>query len=252
MYSMAGKVAIVTGGGAGIGRGNALLFAREGVKVVVSEINETSGKKTVDMIHAEGGEAVYFKCDASKEEDVKAMVDFAIDTYGALHFATNIIGTSTNFTPITEVPLSDFQKMLAINVQSVFLGLKYEIPAIIKSGGGAIVNCGSAGSVKGIPNQGAYSAAKHAVAGMTKSAAIDYARQNIRINCVMPGSMLSEGMQAAIDQDPHFADVFIEDMPCGYLLKPEEVSKFFVYLCSDQASVINGAVLAADGGLTAK
>ncbi|TZE82439.1 SDR family oxidoreductase [Calorimonas adulescens] len=250
-YGMQGKVALVIGGGGGSGRITSTMFAQEGVKVVVADISEEAGQETVNIVKAVGGEAYFIKCDVTSEEDIKAAVNFAVETYGGLNFAINIVGTNTDFTDITQVPAENFDKMFYICTRSTYLGMKYQIPAMIKSGGGSIVNMASAGGLVGQRKQGLYNAAKFAVVGMTKAAALDFAAQGVRINCVCPGPMLSIGMKKALEKDPHFGDQYLVDVPIGRFIGQDEVAAACVFLCSEKAAAITGIALPVDGGMVA-
>ncbi|MEN6364566.1 MAG: glucose 1-dehydrogenase [Rectinema sp.] len=250
-YSMQGKVALIIGGGGGSGRMASIAFAKEGCKVVVADVLEEAAKETAAQIEAIGGKAVAVKCDVASEKSVAAAVNLAVDTYGGLNYALNIVGTNTDFTAIADVPIENFDKMIEINTRSTYLGMKHQIPAIKKSGGGAIVNMASLGGLVGQRKQGVYNATKFAVVGMTKAAALDYAKDGIRINCVCPGPMLSAGMNAALAKDPHFGDQYLVDVPMGRFIGQEEVAEAFVWLCSDNASAITGIALPVDGGMAA-
>ncbi len=250
-YQMKDKVALIIGGGGGSGRISAQMFAQEGCKVVVADISEEEAKKTADLIVADGGVAVYIKCDVTKEEDIEATVNLAETTYGKLNFALNIVGTNTDFTELANVPSKNFDVMFNVNTRSTFLGMKYEIAAMQKAGGGSIVNMASAGGLVGQYKQGLYNPTKFAVVGMTKAAALDYAKDNIRVNCICPGPMLSAGMQAALNKDPHFGDQYLTGIPLNRFIGQEEVASAFLYLCSEKAAAITGVALPIDGGMVA-
>lgn len=248
---MQGKVALVIGGGGGSGRFDSLAFAKEGVKVVIADIQAEEAQKTVDEIKSGGGEAVSIACDVRKEAEVKAAVDCAVSTYGKLDYAINIVGTNTDFTRLHEVPSKNFDIMIEVNTRSTFYAMKYELEVMLKHGGGSIVNMASAGALFGQRRQGVYNPTKFAIVGMTKAAALDYAKDGIRVNCVCPGPMLSTGMKAALAKDPHFGDQYLADVPMGRFISQEEVAEAFVWLCSDLASGITGIALPVDGGMAA-
>jgi NAD(P)-dependent dehydrogenase (short-subunit alcohol dehydrogenase family) len=249
--SMKNKVVLVIGGGGGSGKITSIRLAAEGAKVVVADLKEEDAQSTVDQINANSGEATAITCNVRSEEDVIAAVDCAVNTYGRLDSAINIVGTNTDFTDITGVPSKNFDLMFEINARGMYYGMKYEILAMQKTGGGSIVNMASAGALFGQKKQGVYNASKFAVVGMTKAAALDFAKDGIRINCVCPGPMLSEGMKAMLAKDPHFADQYLVDVPMDRLIGQEEVAEAFVWLSSDKASAITGIALSVDGGMAA-
>lgn len=247
---MNGKVVIITGAGSGIGQATALKFAALGAKVVVSDINDACGQETVDVINRQGGTATFVHTDVSQEEDIQHLVQITLYTYGRLDYAVNNAGILPKFVPTHLYSTEAFDKVMAVNARGVFLGMKYEIPAMLENGGGAIVNTSSAAGLVGMPYLSGYVASKHAVNGLTKSAALEYAKQGIRINAVNPGGVKTPMAAAAtIDQpanpntpDPH---------PIGHSAEPEELANAIVWLCSDEASFVVGATFPVDGGMTA-
>lgn len=246
-----GKVAIVTGGGSGIGRSCAELFARDGAKVVVADIDEDGGNKTVDLIRGVAGEALFVKTDVSKAADCEAMVNKAIAHFGRLDYACNNAGIGGEVALLADYSIEGWQKVIAINLSSVFYGMKYEIPAMLESGGGAIVNTASILGEVGFALSSAYVAAKHGIIGLTQNAAIEYSAQGIRVNAVAPGFIETPLLNAA-ESDPDTIKMLVSLHPIGRLGKPEEVAELVVWLCSDKASFITGSAYPIDGGYLAR
>lgn len=241
-----GKVALVTGASSGIGRASARAFAREGAKVIVSDIAVEGGKEAVDMIKESGGEAIFFKCDVSKMAEVEALIMKAVETYGRLDCALNNAGVAGEVTSTADCTEENWHQVININLHGVWYCMKYEIPQILKNGGGAILNTSSISGLHGVRNQAAYSASKHGVIGLTKSAALEYANKGIRINALCPG-WTKTGMAEAPevhDTDPSFLAKYVCDRPGT----PEEQAEAAVWLCSDLASFVNGHTMVVDGG----
>lgn len=247
-----GKSGLVTGAGSGIGRAGAMAFARQGGRVVVSDYNEDSGKETVALIHEAGGEAEFFRCDVTDEEQVKALVDFTVDTYETLDFAFNNAGGNGEFAPIAEVDSAVFDRVMRINIYGVFYCMKYEVRAMAAGRGGAIVNTSSSNGFVGIPRNPAYNASKFGVIGITKNVAIDYASNGIRVNALAPGPTATTMLTGALDRQPQeVKDAMYASLPMGELATPEDQANAAVWLCSDQARMITGTTLAVDGGFLA-
>jgi NAD(P)-dependent dehydrogenase (short-subunit alcohol dehydrogenase family) len=246
------KVAMVTGAGDGIGRASALAFAREGAKVVVSDIAEQGGEETVRLIEGAGGEAAFVRCDVSRAAEVEGLVERTLDLYGRLDAAHNNAGITTPQTLAADITEDEFDRTIGVNLKGVWLCMRSEIPAMLESGGGAIVNTGSSAAVVGIPKFAAYTASKHGVAGLTRCAALDYAKQGIRINCVCPGATRTRLMIDAIEENPERGEIINRTIPAGRMGEPEEVAELAVWLCSPRASFVIGVVVSADGGTVAQ
>jgi len=246
-----GKVALVTGGASGIGRATALAFAREGAKLVIADINEEGGQQTVHMITEKGGEAIFVRTDVSQAVEVQALISTAVETYGRLDCAHNNAGISGGGRALTaEYPEDRWQQVIAVNLTGVWLCMKYEIPQMLHQGGGAIVNTASAAGLVGSRGISAYVASKHGVVGLTKTAALEYAQQGIRVNCVCPGVIQTPMTERAL-RDP-VMQVQITARPIGRVGAPEEVAEAVVWLCSDAASFVTGHAMSIDGGLVAQ
>ncbi|MBD2730460.1 SDR family oxidoreductase [Nostoc sp. FACHB-892] len=245
-----GKVAFVTGAANGIGRATALAFAREGANVVVADVSEQGNQETAHMIEKLGGRVIAIKCNVTQALDVKAALSKTIETFGRLDFAFNNAGVEQKNTPTAEIEESEWDRIVDIDLRGVFLCMKYEIPLLLKQGGGAIVNTSSGAGVIGIKGGAAYTAAKHGLIGLTKSAALDYASQNIRINAVCPGYIDTSMMDRFTGGTPEGREQVISEEPIGRMGQPEEIANAVVWLCSDASSFVVGHALVVDGGQT--
>jgi NAD(P)-dependent dehydrogenase (short-subunit alcohol dehydrogenase family) len=249
---VAGKVTIVTGGGSGIGRATALAFAREGAKVVVADIVIAGGEETVRMIKAAGGEAIFVKTDVVKTAEVEALVKKTVDTYGRLDCAFNNAGIEGEIAPTADCTEENWDRVVDVDLKSVWLCMKYEIQQMLKQGSGAIVNTASVAGLVGFQGIPAYVAAKHGVNGLTKTAALEYAKSGIRVNAVCPGVIQTPMVERAFRSSPQFGEAAAALEPVGRLGKPEEIAEAVVWLCSDAASFVTGLPMAVDGGLIAQ
>lgn len=248
MNALADKVALVTGAGSGIGLAVALAYSREGAKVVVSDINEAAGAAAVKQIEDQGGAAVFFKADSSSAPDNKALVDFAVATYGRLDIACNNAGIGGEAALTGDYSLDGWKKVIDINFNGVFYGCKYQLEAMEKNGGGVIVNMASIHGTVAAPLSSAYTAAKHAVVGLTKNIGAEYGQKNIRCNAVGPG-YIDTPLLAQLDQE--HIDTLVSKHPIGRLGKAEEVAELVIFLSSDKSSFMTGGYYLVDGGYTA-
>ncbi len=246
-----GKVVLVTGGSYGIGRAAAIGFSRRGAKVAVADMDETRGSETLRLVREAGGEAVFIRTDVSREADAKAMVEKTVTTYGRLDCAFNNAGIHKEFIPTTEFMESDWNQVIDVNLKSVWLCMKYEIPEMLKLGKGAIVNTSSAAGLVAILSNPAYPASKHGVVGLTKTTALEFARKGIRVNAICPGPTRTGMHEALIAVSSDTVKILIEKTPMGRLGEPEEVANAAIWLCSDEASYITGHALPVDGGVVA-
>lgn len=251
MKELIGEVAIVTGAASGIGRATAKLFAENGAKVVVSDVSDEGGHETVELIRDAGGEAVFVRTDVSIPDDVEALVRRTVDTYGRLDLACNNAGIGGEMASTGEYGIENWKKTIDINLSGVFYCMRYEIPAMLRTGGGAIVNMASILGQVGFASAPAYVAAKHGVVGLTRSAAIEYAEQGIRINVVGP-AFIRTPMISDLDSDPEGHKSLVALHPIGRLGETQEVAELVVWLSSERASFVTGAYYAVDGGYLAR
>lgn len=246
------KVTLVTGGGSGIGRATALAFAREGARVVVADIAPEAAAETVETITAKGGDAISIKTDVTQSADVQRLIEDIVTKYGRLDCAFNNAGVAGDMVRTADVTEEDFDRIIAVNLKGVWLCMKYEIRQMIPQGGGVIVNIASAAGLVGTHSMPVYGASKHGVVGLSKSAAVEYARKGIRVNAVCPSVIRTPMIERVFERLPQFEDATIRLNPFRRLGTAAEVAEAVVWLCSDAASYVNGATLSVDGGFVAQ
>lgn len=248
---MKSKVALITGGGSGIGRAAALAFARQGARVAIADVDVENGEETLHLIEADGGQGIFVKTDVTRATEVASMVGKAVDAYGCLDYAHNNAGIEPPNMPMAEVEEEIWDQVIAVNLKGVWLCLKYEIQQMLKQGRGAIVNTSSTAGLRAVPNGAPYIASKFGLIGLTKAAVLEYARFGIRVNSVCPGPTDTPMMDRIIKdvKDPSgLPGTFKNDDPVGRIGTAGDVADAVVWLCSDSASFINGSALAVDGG----
>ncbi len=242
-----GKTAIVTGGGSGIGRSSAILFAKEGVKVAVADIDSPSGEETVSMIKESGGEAIFVKTDVKNADQVQELVNITVQSFGGLNVLFNNAGVANSEVRSVDLSEDEWDHVVDINLKGVFLGIKYAVPELIKSGGGAIINTSSLLGLKGKKYQAPYNASKAGVVVLTQNAALEYGKYNIRVNAIAPGvidTKIIEGWR----QDERKWPIIQRANALGRIGSPDEVANAVLFLASDEASFVTGATLSVDGG----
>jgi NAD(P)-dependent dehydrogenase (short-subunit alcohol dehydrogenase family) len=245
---MAGRVALVTGGSSGIGKATALAFAHEGARVVIASRTQETGEQVVRGIREMGGEAIWVRTDVTQAAQVESMIQETVAAYGRLDYAFNNAGSGGSGGLVAEMEEKDWDANITGYLKSVWLSLKYEIREMLRQGGGAVVNNSSVDGQRGFPWDPAYSAAKHGVLGLTKSAAMQYAAQGIRINAVCPGWIRTPPVESALEHESEAERQMILHQPIGRLGRAEEVAEAVVWLCSDRSSLVVGTALAVDGG----
>ena len=244
------KVALVTGGSFGIGRATALAFARKGAKVVIADWEEN--QETMDLIENLGGDAIFVKCDVSKKAEVKALIKKTIDTFGRLDFAFNNAGIEGTSATVQECSEENWDKTIGVNLKGIWLCMKYEIPEMLKTGKGAIVNCASVAGLVGFQGLPAYVASKHGIIGLTKTAALECAQQGIRVNAVCPGVIKTPMIDRLTGNNKEAEKQFAGQEPIGRLGLPEEIANAVIWLFSDESSFVTGHAMAVDGGWVAQ
>jgi NAD(P)-dependent dehydrogenase (short-subunit alcohol dehydrogenase family) len=245
-----GKVAFVTGAGSGIGRATALAFASEGASVAIADISEKGNQDTASKVEQLGARVLAVKCDVSRTEDVRAALDRTFATFGRLDAAFNNAGSEQPVTNIADLSEDEWDRIIRINLRSVFLCMKYEIPLMLRTGGGAIVNTSSGAGVMAIRGQAAYCAAKFGVTSISKVAALENAKSNIRVNALCPGIIDTEMIGRFTGNTPEGRARVIAQEPVGRMGRPEEIAATVLFLCSDEAPFCTGHALVVDGGQT--
>ena len=249
--NLTGQVALVTGAARGIGRATALAFAERGIKVVVADINVKGAAQTVSLIEQAGGSALFINCDVREEEQVKQLIATTVASYGSLDYAFNNAGIEMENQRLHDGSLSSFEMIMDVNVKGVWLCMKYQLQQMLAQGSGAIVNAASVAGLGAAPKMAVYSASKHAVLGLTRSAAIEYARKNIRVNAVCPAVIDTDMYRRIAEVDPGLAERIPQLHPMGRVGRVEEIAQTVIYLCSEGAGFTTGHALAVDGGMTA-
>lgn len=246
------EVALVTGGGSGIGRATAMAFARKGAKVVVADVQADDGKATAQQIQRDGGEALFVQTDVSQPAQVEFLIETIVDSYGRLDFACNNAGIEGEAAPTADCTEENWDRVLNINLKGVWLCLKHEIRQMLKQGGGAIVNMSSVAGLVGSENVPAYAASKHGIVGLTRTAALEYADDGIRVNAICPGVIHTAMIERFTGGDKELQEGLAEDQPLGRMGKPQEIADVVTWLCSDSASFVTGHAMAVDGGFVAQ
>jgi NAD(P)-dependent dehydrogenase (short-subunit alcohol dehydrogenase family) len=249
MKILTGKVALITGSGSGIGRSAAILFSQAGAKISVADINAEHGTETVNLIEANGDQAIFVECDVSKPEHVKNMISTTVKAFGGLNILYNNAGGSTMMDgPVTEAPDEEFWRVIGLDLYGTFLGCKYAIPELIKAGGGSVINMSSNQALMGIPGRVCYTAAKGGIASMTRAMAVEYGGHKIRVNAIAPSVTLTERVKKLLEQSTEIQKQ-AERHLVGFA-EPEDVANLALYLASDQSALITGQVISVDSGVT--
>lgn len=246
-----GKVALVTGAASGIGRAIALVWAREGARVVLSDLDEDQGQETAALVRELGAEALFLRADAGSAKDHEELVALTLRNFGRLDAACNNAGIGGASAPLADYPLEAWNAVMSVNLSGVFYGCKYQIAAMLQTGGGSIINMASVLGAAGFANSAAYTAAKHGVLGLTKAAALEYSAKGVRVNAVGPG-FIHTPMISGLEQDPATQAALVAAHPIGRLGHPEEIAELVAWLASDRASFVTGSYYPVDGGYLAR
>lgn len=246
-YNFKDKVALITGAASGIGRATALAFANEGANIMIADIS-SHGEETAALAKKSGAKALFQKCDMSNAEDIKNTVERTVNEFGRLDFAFNNAGIEGEQSPVEECSEKNWGNVLNVNLTSVWHCMRHEIHQMLKQGNGAIVNCSSIAGLIGFPNIAPYSASKHAVIGLTKSAALELATKNIRVNAICPGVIKTPMIDRFVHNDPVALKALVANEPIGRMGEPHEIGDAVLWLCSERSSFVTGVALAVDGG----
>ena len=249
MPRLEGKVALITGAGTGIGRATAQLMAGEGAKVVVAELNAAAGEQTAQLIHQAGGIAIAIPTDVTDPDSIKAAVDKAVQHYGALHILHNNAGGSTNVdNTVVDAPIEEFWRVIKLDLFGTFLGCRFGIPAIIASGGGSVINMSSNVALMGVPGRDCYTAAKGGVSSMTRSMAVEFAPNKVRVNAIAPSATMTERVRALVAGNPALGR--LADSHLVGLIEPTDIANMAVFLASDESRMVTGHIYPVDSGVT--
>jgi NAD(P)-dependent dehydrogenase (short-subunit alcohol dehydrogenase family) len=249
MRGLSGKVAVVTGGGSGIGAATAKLLAGSGVSVVIGDVNVPGGERVAAEINADGGTAIFERCDVTTERDTAAIVQQAVTSFGGLHLSANVAGVPQEFSPLTETPLTDFERNYLVNQRGMFLSLRAEIGAMLDAGGGAIVNVASIAALRAFDGLSGYVSSKHAALGLSRTAASEYADRGIRVNCVAPGATATPMLLGTGAAE---FEAISAAQPMRRLATPEEIANVIGFLLSGLASYVSGVAVPVDGAWMAR
>jgi NAD(P)-dependent dehydrogenase (short-subunit alcohol dehydrogenase family) len=249
---LGGKIALITGAGSGIGRATALIFAREGATIALSDIAAEGGEETLRLVKQEGAEAIFVRTDVSKLAEVEALIAKVISNWGRIDCAFNNAGIDGKMAKTAECTEETWNRTIAVNLTGVFFCMKAEIPHMLRQGGGAIVNTASAAGLTGSPGLPAYVASKHGVVGLTRAAALEYGREKVRVNCVCPGPIRTPMLGRLLTNRPEMEQRFASAEPLKRLGEPGEIGEAAAWLCSDAASYVTGHAMSVDGGYMAK
>ncbi|OFZ28327.1 MAG: short chain dehydrogenase [Bdellovibrionales bacterium RIFCSPHIGHO2_01_FULL_40_29] len=251
-YDFQKSVAFITGASSGIGRATALAFGKNNAQVAIADVNEDAGLQIVEIIRASGGQAQFTKCDVSRDDEVQKAIQETVKNFGSLDFAFNNAGIEGEqaFTP--ECSVENWNRVIDINLKGVWLCMKYQIPQMLKQGRGSIVNCSSIAGLIGFPGSPAYVASKHGVIGLTKTAALEYAKQNIRVNAICPGVIQTPMVERFVHSEAQVKKQLVESEPIGRVGEPDEIAAAALWLCSDSSSFITGHPMVVDGGWIAQ
>jgi NAD(P)-dependent dehydrogenase (short-subunit alcohol dehydrogenase family) len=249
MARLAGKVALITGAGTGIGRATAQRMAEEGARIVVAELNAAAGEQTAQLIHQSGGEAIALRTDVTEPDSIRAAVDLAVSHFGALHVLHNNAGGSTNIdNTVVDAPIEEFWRVIKLDLFGTFLGCRFGIPAIIRSGGGSVINMSSNVALMGIPGRDCYTAAKGGVASMTRSMAVEFAAQGVRVNAIAPSVTMTDRVRKLVE-----GNAALDKLAAAHLvglIEPRDIAEMAVFLASGESRKVTGMVYPVDSGAT--